>query len=218
MDDQDYYRFMYDLYEFNDAVRVLNFGQKIKSVNNRSRTSIKGSATSITGWQEVKPRKLIVDIIAYCLMPNHFHLLLRQKREKGIQLFLQKIGTGYTHYFNTRYERSGVLFQGRSKAALVESDVYLSHLSRYIHLNPVEITQPGWKEDGIKDRKSAQQFLEQYKWSSYPDYIGKKNFPSLINTEPMSWYFSDVNTYKQFVGEWLEKNGSSIIGALALES
>lgn len=77
-----------------------------------------------------------VDLVAYCLMPNHFHLLLYQIDEGGITSLMRRVATGYVMYFNNRYERVGGLFQGRYKASLIQKDDYLQHVSRYIHLNP----------------------------------------------------------------------------------
>src|SRR3990167_5879702 len=79
----------------------------------------------------------LVEIICYCLMPNHFHFLIRQLKDNGISIFMSQLSNSYTKYFNTKYNRVGALFQGTFKAVLVESDEQLLHLSRYIHLNPI---------------------------------------------------------------------------------
>lgn len=139
-------------------------------------------------------------------MPNHFHLILEQSVENGTSKFMQKLGTGYTMFFNTKYERSGVLFQGTFKAIPVENETYLTHLSRYIHLNPVELKEPEWKEKGIKNWKLVNQFLENYRWSSYLDYIGKKNFPSVTDRELILDIFDNEKNYKKFIREWLAKD------------
>jgi len=143
-------------------------------------------------------------------MPNHFHLLLNQKREGGIVKFMQKLGTGYTMYFNTKNKRDGVLFQGAFKSIPIESDEYLIYLSSYIHLNPVELKEPRWKEEGIKNWKAIGQFLGQYRWSSYPDYLGKKNFPYITNRNFLIEYFGDKEKYKQFVNSWLIKDWEKV--------
>lgn len=84
-----------------------------------------------------KNDSLLVEILSFCLMPNHFHLLLRQVEEKGITTFLNKLSNSYTKYFNTRHKRVGPLFQGSFKAIRAEDDEQLLHVSRYIHLNPL---------------------------------------------------------------------------------
>ena len=106
----------------------------------------------------------IVDIGAYCLMPNHFHILLQQLQDNGISTFVRKLLNSYTRYFNTKNERIGPLFQGQFKAVRVESDEQLLHLTRYIHLNPLV----GYV---VKD-------LRNFEWSSYLDYIKNKLSPS----------------------------------------
>ena len=148
-------------------------------------------------------RKLLVEILAWCLMPNHYHLLLRQRKENGIVLFMQKLGTGYTNYFNQKYHRVGPLFQGKFKAILVENDNYLTHLSRYIHLNPIELIDPDQKKSRIKNWTKAKKFLEKYRYSSYLDYIGKKNFPSLIHRGFINQYFKNPQEYKNFIQDWI---------------
>lgn len=100
----------------------------------------------------------IVEIIAYCFMPNHYHLLLRQIEENGITEFMGKIGNSYTKYTNIKRGRVGPIFQGEFKSVLIESNEQLLHLSRYIHLNPLV--------SGITDS------LGKYVWSSYPEYLG----------------------------------------------
>lgn len=94
-------------------------------------------------------------VITYCLMPNHIHLLLRQNGPEPLSVFIQKLHTSYSKYFNTKYEQVGHVFQDRFKAKVVDRDEYLMHLSRYIHLNPLKLTSK----------------LPAYKWSSYPAYI-----------------------------------------------
>lgn len=193
----DYFRFIHDLYEFNDSDSTVNVCRRVKT---------DGSRTSIS-----KKRKLLVDVVCFCLMPNHFHLLLKQRVDGGISKFIQKLGTGYTNYFNTKYERSGVLFQGKFKAVAVTNDVYLTHLSRYIHLNPLELRFPDWKEEGIKNIREAQKYLESYRWSSYLDYVDMHNYPSVIQKDfLMDYYNNKEGEYKKFINEWIEKDLSVI--------
>jgi putative transposase len=191
LDNFHYARFIHYLYEFNDIKHDANLSRKIDE-----------GSTSVMR----ESRELLVEINALCLMPNHFHLILRQLKDGGIAKFMQKVGTGYTMYFNKSNKRNGALFQGRFKAIQIESDEYLTHLSRYIHINPVELIEPGWKEKGIQDWERANEFLGSYRWSSYLDYIGVKNFPSLINKEIISSYFQNNESYKNFVNQWLNKD------------
>ena len=150
-----------------------------------------------------RAREQLVDIISFCLMPNHFHFILKQLKDGGIVKFMQKIGTGYTMYFNQKHKRSGVLFQGKFKAILIDRDEYFLPLSGYIHSNPVEIIEPGWKDAGIKDWPMVNDFLQKYRWSSYQDYIGIKNFPSVINKDFLLNYFQDTKRYQQYLKTYL---------------
>ena len=188
-DQDDHLRFIYDLFEFNNRAAAGRFFQ-----------------FSETEPPKIKESNLLVEIICFCLMPNHFHFILRQKVDNGISLFMQKLGTGYTAYFNQKYNRSGVLFQGAFKSIYIETDKYLTHLSRYIHLNPIELVDPDWKTKNISNWHKANKFLESYRWSSYLDYLGNKNFPLLINRNLLLNIFSDSQEYKKFVNEWIVKD------------
>lgn len=146
----------------------------------------------------------LVDIAAYCLMPNHFHLLIREVEEGGVSKFMQKITTGYTMYFNKKHDRNGSLFQGRFKATHVTDDRYLRYLISYIHLNPIKLIEPKWKEIGIVDQTRAEQYLETYPQSSYLDYLGKNRPEGIIlKRDALPEYFSSGADFKTFVTEWL---------------
>ncbi len=140
----------------------------------------------------------LIELCAYCLMPNHIHLLVREKQEGGISRFMQKLATGYTMYFNIRRQRTGALFQGRFKVRNVNEDLYLKYLFSYIHLNPVKLIEPKWKEDGIKNRGRAKKFLDAYPYSSFSDYCGKtRQERLLVALDVLSAYY-DYSTPKDF--------------------
>ena len=146
----------------------------------------------------------LVEIAAYCLMPNHFHLLIRELEDGGISKFMQKLTTGYTMYFNKKYERNGALLQGRFKATHVADDRYMRYLISYIHLNPVKLIEPKWKETGIVNKVVAEKYLETYTQSSYLDYLDKERPEGIILTrEALPGYFSSGADFKTFVTEWL---------------
>ncbi len=152
----------------------------------------------------------IVNICAYCLMPNHFHLILQEKEKGGISRFMQKVTTGYTMYFNKRNERTGALFQGKFKATYAKKDEYLKYLISYIHLNPIKIIDPKWKENGIKNKRRAGNFLDQYFYSSYLDYCGKKRLEEkIINKAALPKYFGSVNNFKATTRDWLEYSSTT---------
>lgn len=164
LNQRDYLRFIHGMHEFNNenpATNTLYFLNK--------------------SYIEVQPRYKdpLVEILAFVLMPNHFHILLKQKKDGGIPKFMQKLGTGYTMYFNKKNERVGCLFQGRFKSVLISHESQHIHIASYIHLNPLKLfSYRGSTSIGIEEKM---EFLEGYRWSSYLDYIGKKNFPELTS-------------------------------------
>ncbi len=147
----------------------------------------------------------LVDIGAYCLMPNHFHLLLHEKRENGISIFLGKLSTAYSMYFNKKYQRTGKLFEGAFRAEHVDNDDYLNYLFAYIHLNPVKIIHSKWKESGIKDLLTTKKYLFEYPFSSYLDFIGQeREEKDIIDILPFPNYFEESKDFERFINDWLK--------------
>ena len=133
----------------------------------------------------------MVEILCYCLMPNHFHFLLRQLKERGITRFMTRFTDSYAKYFNTKHKRNGPLFQGRFKAVRIEDDNQLLHVSRYIHLNPV-----------VSYVVSVDQ-LDAYPWSSMGEYLGlHKN--QLSNKDLILGQFKDAKAYRSFVHDQID--------------
>lgn len=128
--------------------------------------------------------KKLVTIINFCLMPNHFHLTLRQELEDGIKKFIQKVTNSFAHYYDVKYKNKGHVFEGNFKAVRVEDDEQLLHLSRYIHLNPVTTFL---EEDP-----------ENYLFSSYNIYLGKEK-SDFVDPTPVLDNFSSIVKYKNFV-------------------
>ncbi len=126
----------------------------------------------------------VVEIMAYCLMPNHFHLLVKENKEGGISRFMLKLLTGYGMYFNKKNERTGPIFEGRFKAKHVVEDSYLEYLLAYIHLNPVKTKdEKGWDEKKIFKTKIAKDFLSSYRFSSYQYFLGQnRSEDRILNT------------------------------------
>lgn len=158
----------------------------------------------------------LVDIVCYCLMPNHFHAIMKQLVENGITEIMHKLGTGYTMFFNKMNKRTGRLFEAPFKAKIIEHDEYFLHLSRYIHLNPVEFIEPNWKTEGIKDTTKAKEFLRQYKWSSYSTYIGN-NKSEIISPNLLGSMIKDIGDYEKFVMKWKARD-IDIVKSLAIDS
>ena len=144
-------------------------------------------------------KKHEVTLLAYCLMPNHLHLLLRQDGDELIDRFIHRLHTAYTMYFNKKYEKVGAVFQGRFKAKLINTDEYLLHVSRYIHSNPMELFHAQGLAMILK--------LAAYPWSSYGEYL-KPLSMLLCNPTIILNYFSNSplrgkTTYRSFVEEYV---------------
>ena len=140
-----------------------------------------------TIWKQLENAPRNVSIICYCLMPNHFHLLVKQESDNGTSRFLSNFQNGYTKYINIKYNRIGHLLQGQFKAVKIGDEEQLLHISRYIHLNPYTSAVVKNLED-----------LKNYRWSSFPEYLGETEF-QLCNKETVMKYFKNSNTYKEFV-------------------
>lgn len=192
----DYSRFLTGMKEFNTSEQVRHLDRvPLSEVSLRTK----------------EPKDELVEFVCYSLMPNHFHFILRQLTDGGISKFMQKLGTGYTNYFNTKCERSGVLFQGVFKDIYINNNTYLLHLSRYIHLNCLSIIYPNWKKEGIKNKKEAIEFLKNYKWSSFPFYLDReKPCPIKLAPEIIIDQFDSIKDYEKFVMSWAEEDLETI--------
>lgn len=148
----------------------------------------------------------MVAIGAYCLMPNHFHILLSPLTDNGVTVFMRKLATGYSMYFNNKYERTGSLFEGKFKAEWVGDDRYLKYLFAYIHLNPVKLIDPTWKEEGIKDAAKAFDFAVSYSYASLAQHLSQERPVKdkvILNNDPFPRYFVDTVNKKNELFEWL---------------
>ena len=188
----DLFRFISCLYELNDKNLVV-MRNRIESRKERRKNR---GATPVI-------RQPLVEIIVFCLMPNHYHLILRQLIDGGISLFMKKLADSYVGYFNLKHNRKGMgsLFQSRFKAVHIKADNQLANLIGYIFTNPVELLEKNWKEEGVRNPKKATKFLESYKWSSYLDYIGILNFPSVTERQFITEFFGGSNKIKEFIEE-----------------
>ena len=196
LDDQDYFRFIHDLFEFNDTEWVNTTFYRFHQSNDiASRKNYK---------TERRPRKLLVNIHAFCLMPNHYHLLLSAKIENGVSRFMKKLNMGYAKYFNQKYERKGALFEGRYKKIEIKDEAHFIYIPYYIHLNPLDLITPEWRNQRLKSYKKAINFLNSYRWSSHLDYTGGKNFPSVTQRDFLIRFFESPSEYSRNIKKWLK--------------
>ncbi len=147
----------------------------------------------------------LIDIGAYCLMPNHFHLLVRAKEDKSISLVMQKLQTGYPMYFNKKYQRTGGLFESTFKARHVDNDRYLNYLLAYIHLNPVKMVDPkDWESKTIRNKDTAREFLNNYEYSSYHAYAGfPRSHNKILSLHNFPNYFQSHKDFDDFLTSWI---------------
>lgn len=153
----------------------------------------------------------LVDIGAYCLMPNHFHILLREHSEGGVSMFMQKLLTAYAMYFNKKYARTGTLFEGPFRGAHVERNDYLKYLFAYIHLNPIGIIDAGWKNKKILNKSIAEKFLAEYPYSSFRDYAHAdtpRREAAILNKLAFPQYFEQPREFKEYLQEWTMWDGA----------
>ena len=194
----DYYRGIFSIYEFNNAKPITIQARRKARINFKKKTDKKPLSIQIDG------RDKLVEILSFTFMPNHPHLLLRQIKNNGISKFMMKIGAGYGGYFNRKYHRKGHVFQNRFLSVHIKDEKQLKVVFAYINVNPLSLIEPNWKEKGIKNLKKISQFLENYKWSSYGDYIGKKNFPSVTDREFILRIMGGEKGCKELVENWIK--------------
>src|SRR3989338_199846 len=166
--EEDYRRFLVLLYFSNTTERV----QLGNLLQNQGRSLIDLFCEHID--------QSLVDIFAYTLMPNHFHLVIRQKVDGGISTFMKKLATAYSMYFNLKYDHSGVLFQGRFKSRHVGNEAYFRYIFSYVHLNSLDLFEPSWEEKGIRDLNGARSYVNSYPYSSFFDYSGNNRVEKVL--------------------------------------
>lgn len=190
----DHYRGIFSIYEFNTTKKV--------EIRKRRKDRVKHKTRGHP--ESVDLRDKLVEIIAFCLMPNHLHLLVKQLKDGGVIKFMSKLGIGYGKYFNTKYKRRGYVFQNRFVAVHIKNEKQLIAVLIYIHTNPISLIEPRWKENGIRNIEKALKFLKNYKWSSHSDYSGEKNFPSVTERNFFLEIMNGQQGYEKFFRDWLE--------------
>lgn len=154
---------------------------------------------------EIDRKKPLIAIGAYCLMPNHFHALVKEIEPGGTSKFMAKTATGYSMYYNKKNNRVGALFQGTFQAQHITRDEHLRYLYAYIHLNPIKASDPRWKEGSVQDTIRAQQFLHMYRYSSYLDYCGvDREEKAILSQEEFPEYFTQPHSFEELMHDFLE--------------
>lgn len=183
LDQEDADRFIQSMLEFNTLLPIGSLYE-----NSFRKKQLGGETSKRDHENEVDTSEKLVEVICYCFNPNHFHLILRQAAERGIEKFMQRFGTGYTMYFNKKYKRSGALFQGVFKSIHVDTDAYLLRLSAYVNLN-------------FRAHRYAQDMMPLIR-SSFDEYLGKK-VPQYCEKNVVLGQLHKTNEYQFFAEEAL---------------
>jgi putative transposase len=185
----DYKRFMALLY-------LANSDQTIQFRNDFSKISLDEV------FQQKRGKQLVA-IGAYCLMPNHFHLLVTPLIDGGVSKFMLKLQTSYSMYFNIKNNRVGALFQGIFKSQHVDDDIYLRYLYAYIHLNPAKIKDSSWKTQPKIFLEQIKKFIIEYPYSSLKEYF--LNDYKIVNSLPFPVEEKDISCYGTIVEDFKER-------------
>jgi len=188
-DIRDYERFLASLFLFNSNKRI-----RIEDILPSTKNIIKDMVLINKG-------ESIVAIGAYCLMPNHFHLLITPLVENGMSSFMQKLQTSYTMYFNNKNSRTGSLFQGTFKAEHANRDEYLKYLYSYIHLNPAKIIDKNWRNNINSQNDELKNYILSYPYSSNKEYLNSKHV--ITNPSVFPKYFTSVKDFSDYLSFWL---------------
>jgi len=202
VDDKDREHFIKLLYICNSTSKI-NFREDI--VKKR-----------INAWDFERGGQLVA-IGAWVLMPNHFHLFITPlempnlrglanttEAENNVALFMSRVCNAYSKYFNAKYKRTGSLFNGRFKSVHINNEIQAKYLFSYIHLNPIKLIQKDWKEKGISNKKKALEFLGNYKWSSYLDYLGEKRSENkIMDRSKFLDYFPTKKLFTKEIFDWI---------------
>ncbi|KKU28458.1 MAG: Transposase [Candidatus Giovannonibacteria bacterium GW2011_GWB1_46_20] len=189
------------LFEIEEYYHVFNRGVERRDVflNEQDRRRFINLLYLCNSISPVNMREVAVQGDAFVLM--------REKIENGISVFMKKLGTAYSMYFNTKYSRTGALFERPFKATHASDDRHLKHLYAYIHLNPLSIQNPGWKitDGNALPQISAEKFLREYPHSSYLYYLGnKRNEDVILSTEAFPEYFTKQEDFESLLRDWLQ--------------
>jgi len=180
----DYIRFMFLLLYFQSPESFTQIGRHVSFFKKKQDYKV----------SEEKKKLILsnrfVELVNFCIMPNHYHLTIYNKTDKGVSKYMQKVLNAYAKYFNTKYKQVGHVFQGPYKAVHIGDDTQLQYLSTYIHKNPKEIKGVDYKK---------------YNWSSYQDYVSENRWGSLLKHEIITESFDSKDDYKSFVKDSLAK-------------
>ncbi len=181
LDNKDWIRFLFLIVYLQSPV---NFPQIGRAISGYVKNQVFDNVKEKTAAEILKTR--YVELTCFTIMPNHFHLVLREFKERGISKYMERIQKAYAKYSNTKHGKSGHVFQGTFQAIHIKNSEQLLHLSAYIHRNP-------------RERKQWRNKEQKYPWSSYQDYIEKNRWGKLLKIGVILNQFSSPKQYKEFI-------------------
>ncbi|MEK7088362.1 MAG: transposase [Patescibacteria group bacterium] len=148
---------------------------------------------------DLPTRRPLVKILAYCLMPNHFHLILKEIKDGGVSLFMKKLGESMTRYFNEKYQEKGSIFQGAYKSRTIDSDEYLRYVGAYVMAkNTFELYPKGGLEGAMKNFDDAWKWATDYPFCSLADYSGGREYSVILDKDLLGEIFASAKKFKDF--------------------
>jgi len=186
-EERDWVRFLFLLLYFQSPIVFYNISRSVSSFVRHRVFNIEDNLRQ----KIIKNRT--VELTCFCLMPNHFHLIVRETKNNGISNYMQRIQNSYTKYCNIKYQKSGHLLQGPFKIVRIKDNNQLLYLSTYIHRNPIEL-----------NRENPRYYYD-YTWSSLQDYTNKNRWGELLKTDIIACQFSGKEKYENFVNTSVAK-------------
>ena len=201
-DDADCYRFIFQIYAANLGKPSFNFRRQ--DVIQCAKMLLNGG--EISDNLIIKEHPPLVHILDFSLNITHYHFHLLPSEDNNVPLFIKKLNIGFAKYFNLKYNRKGSLFGSRYKGVLIKTDFQADAVSRYVSIvNPLDIYQPGWRENGLVNPEKAIEFLGNYQFSSFPDKIGKRRSKILASQEILDKYSFQKDGYTNFAKEFMSE-------------
>ena len=202
-DEADKWRFLKILRYFNDEYSSGNIWRSLEKLIDS------GKCNQFERPKKWPPPRPLVNILAYCLMPNHFHLLLEEVREGGISKFMSRLSDGFTKYINTKKDQSGRLFQGPYQSKIIKDEKYLQYVNTYIQVfNPFEL-YPGGIEKAVDEFDKAFDFVLEYVFSSLGESLGRRNL-HILAKDTSEETSKSLEGYKEMAREALAYHSSHI--------
>lgn len=204
--EEDCLRFIFQMYAANVGKPAFNLHRK---------DTIKVAKALLSG-EEISEKFVIIEhpplinFLSFTLVINHNHFIIVPNIEKGISIYLHKLNLGFAKYFNLKHNRQSNLFARPYKIIPIYTDFQLDAILRYVNVkNPLDIYQPGWREQGLKDWEEAFKFLENYQFSSFPDLFGERNSKILASKETIGKFLgkeitSDREDFINFIKSYLQ--------------